>query len=133
MALPEATLTVYHDLGGQDGNLGVLPARTDIQVTIIPNHNWMQASTLSEKPISPTVKEGIKLVNTYKPRGLVSQRTLKREPGLRAAGKAIAEHKTGKVSFGIFKSSTMSQQTACGTKLHGELCRVPRRLSGRFI
>jgi predicted dehydrogenase len=60
---------------------------------------------ISEKPISPTVEEGVKLTDTYtsvyKPRGLVWRvaENFEAEPGLRAAGKGIAEHKTGKVRF----------------------------------
>ena len=60
---------------------------------------------ISEKPVAPTVKEGIKLIETYervyKPKGLVWRvaENFEAEPGLRAAGKAIAEQKIGKVCF----------------------------------
>lgn len=116
MALPEAALTVYYDLGGQDGNLDALLARKDIQAVIVVLPITAQPPiivqaleagkhVISEKPIAPTVKEGIKLINTYesvyKPRGLVWRvaENFEAEPGLRAAGKAIAENKIGMVCF----------------------------------
>ncbi|KIM22883.1 hypothetical protein M408DRAFT_332653 [Serendipita vermifera MAFF 305830] len=116
LALPEASLAIYYDLGGQDGNLEALLARQDIQAVIIALPITSQPAivvqcleagkhVISEKPVAPTVKDGIKLINTYesvyKPRGLVWRvaENFEAEPGLQAAGKAIAEQKIGKVCF----------------------------------
>lgn len=116
MALLPSSLTIYHDLGGQDGNLSALLSRKDIQAVIIILPITTQPAiivqsleagkhVISEKPVAPTVKEGIKLIETYervyKPKGLVWRvaENFEAEPGLRAAGKAIAEQKIGKVCF----------------------------------
>ncbi|KAG8750380.1 hypothetical protein FRC14_000601 [Serendipita sp. 396] len=116
LSLPKDSIALYHDLGGQDADLNALLARRDIQAVIVVLPINSQPSiviksldagkhVISEKPIAPTVKEGITLIKTYesvyKPKGLVWRvaENFEAEPGLRAAGKAITDQKIGKVCF----------------------------------
>ncbi|KAG8835827.1 hypothetical protein FRC17_000790 [Serendipita sp. 399] len=116
LSLPKGSIALYHDLGGQDSDLNALLGRRDIQavVVVLPINSQpaiviksLDAGkhVISEKPIAPTVKEGITLIQTYeslyKPKGLVWRvaENFEAEPGLRAAGKAIADQKIGKVCF----------------------------------
>ncbi|KAG8826381.1 hypothetical protein FRB91_010854 [Serendipita sp. 411] len=116
LSLPKDSIALYHDLGGQDADLNALLARRDIQAVIVVLPINSQPSiviksldagkhVISEKPIAPTVKEGIALIKTYeslyKPKGLVWRvaENFEAEPGLRAAGKAITDQKIGKVCF----------------------------------
>lgn len=116
MALPKDSLTVYHDAGGHDASLDALFARKDIQAVIVALPINTQPGiilkaleagkhVISEKPVAPTVKEGIQFIQTYesvyKPRGLVWRvaENFEAELGYRAAGKAIAQGKIGDVCF----------------------------------
>lgn len=116
LALPPGSLGLYHDEGGHDSSLDALLARSDIQavIVILPINiqpeivlRALEAGkhVLSEKPIAPTVKDGIKLIRTYesvyRPKGLVWRvaENFESEPGLRTAGKAIANQKIGNVCF----------------------------------
>ncbi|PVG01641.1 NAD(P)-binding protein [Serendipita vermifera] len=109
-------IQIYHDQGDPSTNLDALLAREDIQAVIIALPINLQPSivlkslaagkhVISEKPVAPTVKDGIELIKTYeelyKPKGLVWRvaENFEAEPGLRAAGQAIAEQKIGKVCF----------------------------------
>ncbi|CAG7850410.1 SubName: Full=Uncharacterized protein {ECO:0000313/EMBL:CCA69637.1} [Serendipita indica DSM 11827] len=113
LARPASSFDLYHDAGQ---NLDALLARTDIQAVIIVLPINQQPSivlkaleagkhVISEKPIAPTVKEGVKLIKMYeahyKDKGLIWRvaENFEAEPGLRAAGKAIADQKIGKVCF----------------------------------
>lgn len=113
MACPASSFDLYHDAGQ---NIDALLARTDIQAVIVVLPINQQPSiilkaleagkhVISEKPVAPTVKEGIKLIKTYeshyKSKGLIWRvaENFEAEPGLRAAGKAIADQKIGKVCF----------------------------------
>lgn len=69
-------LPVYHDQGGQDGNLDALLTSPDIDAVIIAlpittqpdviRRAWEHGKhVLSEKPVAPSVAEGILLIREY--------------------------------------------------------------------
>ncbi|KAJ7180933.1 hypothetical protein C8R46DRAFT_1070972 [Mycena filopes] len=105
---------IYHD-GDPSKNLDALLARTDITAVIVVLPITLQPSiirkafaagkhVLSEKPVAPDVAAGISLIKTYNDeykKNLVWRvaENFEAEPGFRAAGKAIAEGKIGKVNF----------------------------------
>lgn len=71
-----APLPVYHDQGGQDGNLDALLTSPDIDAVIIAlpittqpdviRRAWEHGKhVLSEKPVAPTVAEGALLIREY--------------------------------------------------------------------
>jgi predicted dehydrogenase len=111
-----SSIQIYHDQGDPSTNLDALLARDDIQAVIVVLPINLQPSiivkslaagkhVISEKPVAPTVKDGIELIKTYeetyKPKGLIWRvaENFEAEPGLRAAARAIAEQKIGKVCF----------------------------------
>jgi predicted dehydrogenase len=81
----------------------VLPI--SIQPTIILKALAAGKHVISEKPVAPTVESGVALIQNYetnyKPKGLIWRvaENFEAEPGLRAAAKAIADQKIGKVLF----------------------------------
>ncbi|PPQ79005.1 hypothetical protein CVT25_002314 [Psilocybe cyanescens] len=107
--------SVYHD-GDSLSNLDALLARSDITAVIIALPITLQPSivvkalaagkhVISEKPVSPDVKQGLDLISTYnqtyKPKGLVWRiaENFEAEPGYRAAGDFIRAGKIGNVKF----------------------------------
>lgn len=120
LATPPA---VYHDGNGNSADLDALLARPDITAVIVVLPITLQPSivrkalaagkhVISEKPLAPTVEEGLALIReyeaTYKPRGLVWRvaENFEVEPGFRAAGAAIREGKIGKVLY--FKATVVN-------------------------
>ncbi|KAJ7698931.1 hypothetical protein B0H17DRAFT_1049739 [Mycena rosella] len=105
---------IYHD-GDPSTDLDALLARSDIAAVVVVLPITTQPSiilkalaagkhVLSEKPVAPTVAEGISLINTYNEKykkNLVWRvaENFEAEPGFRAAGEAIAAGKIGKVTF----------------------------------
>jgi predicted dehydrogenase len=112
----------YYDNGPVSTSLDSLLARPDINAVVILLPITVQPAiilkalaagkhVLSEKPVAPDVATGARLIATYlseyKPKGLVWRvaENFEAEPGHKAAARAIAEGKIGKVLFFSSKSS----------------------------
>lgn len=120
-ALGLSAPAIYHD-GDTAADLDALLARADITTVIVVLPITLQPAiilkafaagknVLSEKPVAPDVAGGIHLIDTYNEKyrkNLVWRvaENFEAEPGFRAAGKAIAAGKIGKVNF--FKATVMN-------------------------
>ncbi|KAG5732636.1 hypothetical protein E4T56_gene16758 [Termitomyces sp. T112] len=108
---------VYYDSGSaSQADLDALLARSDIGAVFVVLPIALQPSiilkalaagkhVLSEKPVAPDVKQGLELIKryneVYKPKGLIWRvaENFEAEPGVRAAGAAVAAGKIGKIIF----------------------------------
>ncbi|KIY44168.1 NAD(P)-binding protein, partial [Fistulina hepatica ATCC 64428] len=112
---------VYFD--DTDANLDALLARTDISAVIVVLPITRQPAVirkalnagkhvLSEKPMAPTVADGLSLLNeyneTYKPKGLIWRvaENFEAEPSYREAARAITDGKIGDVK--LFKATKVT-------------------------
>ncbi|KAF8581203.1 oxidoreductase family protein [Ramaria rubella] len=107
--------SVYHDKGGADGNLNALLARPDIDAVIVAlpitvqpdiiRAAWAHGKhVLSEKPVAPSVAEGIELIGEYEKeaKGKVVWRVgenYEAEPAYRKIGELVKAGKIGKVTW----------------------------------
>lgn len=105
--------SVYHDQGGKDGDLHALLARPDVDAVIVALPITVQPDVirsalsqgkhvLSEKPMAPTVAEGLQLLNEYDNqwKGKVIWRVaenMEAEPAYRKVGELVKEGKIGEV------------------------------------
>lgn len=156
---------VYHDQGGKDGDLGALLQRPDVDAAIIALPIMVQPDVirsalshgkhvLSEKPMAPSVAEGLQLVSEYEKqwKGKVIWRVaenMETEPANRKVGELVKQGSIGEVVW--WKCCAVSRMSkdskwyktpwrtvpevrrspvSC-TVSHNKLIRtVPRRLSG---
>ncbi|KAF8478829.1 oxidoreductase family protein [Gautieria morchelliformis] len=107
--------SVYHDQGGKDGDLKALLAHPDVDAVIVALPITVQPDViraafsygkhvLSEKPLAPSVANGLELINEYEKqwKGKVLWRVaenLEAEPAYRKVGELVKEGKIGKVTW----------------------------------
>lgn len=105
--------SVYHDRGGESGDLKALLARPDVDAVIVALPITVQPDVirsalshgkhvLSEKPIAPSVSDGLELINEYEMqwKGKVIWRVaenMEAEPSYRKVGELVKGGKIGKV------------------------------------
>ena len=105
--------SVYHDQGGEHGDLKALLARPDVDAVIVALPITVQPEVirsalsygkhvLSEKPVAPSVADGLELINEYesKWKGKVIWRVaenIEAEPIYRKVGELVKGGKIGKV------------------------------------
>ncbi|KAF8525517.1 oxidoreductase family protein [Hysterangium stoloniferum] len=107
--------SVYHDQGGKDGDLNALLSRSDVDAVIIALPITIQPDiiraafahdkhVLSEKPVAPSVAEGLELIGEYeaKYKGKLLWRVAENdeaEPAFRKIGELVKGGAIGKVTW----------------------------------